>query len=275
MIGRVDLVMWAKNGAMMLPTVLKRVDEVIPTEAVGKKVFVDDHSVDGSPSIAKEFGWQVFPNEKGGVGAGANVALRQVTNEYFMSLEQDVILAKDWWEKIPRYVKRKDVAVAQGWRVSDNPILRKIDEYAIERFNQELHSIDNNIYKTKIIKALGGFPEHIKYTGVDPHLRLRVLKAGFKWVTDISVISIHLRKGGLWEQMRRHYHSGQVLSDIALEKLFIERKIDLSLRKPVIIALYSPFRGFEIALRKRSPKVAYYYPLIRFSFLVGTLIRRT
>jgi len=67
LIDKVDLVMWAKNGARMLPAVLKRVNEVIPSEAINKKIFVDDHSTDGSSVIAKHFGWLVFPNEKGGV----------------------------------------------------------------------------------------------------------------------------------------------------------------------------------------------------------------
>jgi len=270
----VDLVMWAKNGASILPIVLKRAEIVIPHEIINKRIFVDDHSVDGTRDIAEDFGWSVYLNPRGGVGSGANTALRYVESERLISLEQDIVLAKDWFEKIPKYLDRKDVAVAQGWRVADHPVLRKIDEYSMERFKEELHSIDNNIYKTKIIKALGGFPEHIKYTGVDPHLRLRVLKAGFKWITDTSVISIHLRKGGLREQMRRHYLSGQGLSKIAKEELFIERKIDLRLRKAASIAFFSPFRGLEIAVKKRCPQVAYYYPFIRFSFFAGALKRR-
>ena len=65
---KADLVMWAKNGASMLPLVLKRAEEVLPSEVIGKKIFVDDHSVDESREIAKDFGWIVYLNEKGGVG---------------------------------------------------------------------------------------------------------------------------------------------------------------------------------------------------------------
>lgn len=64
MIGKVDLVMWAKNGAPMLPTVLRRVEEVIPHEAMNKKIFADDHSTDGSASIAEDFGRLVFFQRK-------------------------------------------------------------------------------------------------------------------------------------------------------------------------------------------------------------------
>jgi GT2 family glycosyltransferase len=272
-IGKVDLVMWAKDGASMLPTVLKRVEEVIPSEAVDKKIFVDDHSTDESASIAEDFGWLVFSNEKGGIGAGANLALRKVTNEHFISLEQDVVLAKDWWEKIPWYMEGKGVVVAQGWRISDHPVIGKIDEYSMERFRRSLCSIDNTIYKTEIIRGLDGFPEHLKYTGVDAHIHQRVLNAGFKWVTDSSVLSIHLRKGGLREQIRRYYLYGMDMPVLAKEELFIKAGITSRLTRSVSIALFSPFRGLEIAIKKQCPQAVYYYPVIRFSHLAGCLKR--
>jgi len=270
LIGKVDLVLWAKNGAATLPMVLRRVDEVIPSEAVDKKIFIDDHSVDESSVFAEDFGWAVYLNEKGGVGSGANLGLRHVTNEYFISLEQDVVLAKDWFEKIPKYLERKDVVVAQGWRISNHPVIGKIDEYSMERFRSSLCSIDNTVYKTKIIRTLGGFPEHLKYTGVDAHIHQRVLNAGFKWVTDSTVLSIHLRKGGLREQIRRYYFYGMDMPILGREELFVKH-MDARLRRSASIAFFSPFRGLEIAIKKRCPQAFYYYPLIRFSHLRGSL----
>lgn len=273
MIRKVDVVMWARNGAMMLPTVLKRVDDVIPIEAIGKKVFVDDHSDDGSASIAEDFGWAVFRNEKGGIGAGANLALREVTNEYFISVEQDVVLARNWWEEIPRHLEREDVAVAQGWRISDHPVIGKIDEYSMERFRRSLCSIDNTIYETKIIRALGGFPEHLKYTGVDAHIHQCVLNTSFKWVTDSNVLSVHLRNGGLREQIKRYYLYGMDMPVLAREELFIDAGVTSGLKRSASIAFFSPFRSLEIAIKKRCPQAVYYYPIIRFSHLAGCLKR--
>jgi len=265
--------MWAKNGAMMLPKVLKRVEEVIPNEAIDKKIFVDDHSLDRSAYIAKDFGWRIFHNEKEGVGAGANLALRKVTHEHFMSVEQDVVLAKDWWNKIPRYLERKDTAVAEGWRISNHPVIGKIDEYSMKRFKDSLFSIDNTVYKTKLIRALGGFPEHLKYTGVDAYIHQRVLNAGLKWVTDSSVLSIHLRKGGLREQIRRYYLYGMDVPVLAEEELFIDAGVTSRLTRSASIAFFSPFRGLEIAIKKRCPQAIYYYTAIRFSHLAGCLRR--
>jgi len=49
---KVDLVMWAKDGSKTLSIVFKRIEEVIPSENVNQKIFVDDHSVDNSVKIA-------------------------------------------------------------------------------------------------------------------------------------------------------------------------------------------------------------------------------
>ena len=127
---KADLVMWAKNGASMLPLVLKRADEVLPNEVIAKKIFVDDHSTDESREIAKDFGWEIYPNEKGGIACGINTALKHVECEYFISLEQDLVLAKDWFEKVPKHLKNPRIVSSQGWKLPNHPILRKIDEFA-------------------------------------------------------------------------------------------------------------------------------------------------
>jgi len=265
---KADLVMWAKNGASTLPLVLKRADEVLPSEVIMKKIFVDDHSTDESREIAKEFGWTVYPNEKGGVGCGANTALRHVTSEDFISLEQDILLARNWFGKVSKHLEKEDVAVAQGWRFSDHPVLRKLDEFAFEKSNFNLNSIDNTMYKTKIVKSLGGFVEDIKYGAVDTHLRRRIENLGLRWIIDPTVISIHLRGGGLKEQMRRLYLYG--LYAPWEEGQFIA---ETKTKRAIKIALLSPLRAFEIAVRKRCPQAMYYYPLMRFSFMKGALKR--
>ncbi len=51
--------MWTKNGAETLPSVLRRISEVIPKDAVNMKLIVDDRSSDNTREIAKACGWTV------------------------------------------------------------------------------------------------------------------------------------------------------------------------------------------------------------------------
>ncbi len=63
--------------------------------------MADDASSDGTQNIASSFGWSVIPNKGHGISDGANTALEAVTSDFFISFEQDLLLAPDWWQKIP------------------------------------------------------------------------------------------------------------------------------------------------------------------------------
>ena len=125
--GKIDLVMWTKNGAETLPIVLKRINEVIPSEFVDNRVIVDDKSMDDTRNIAEACGWNVVFNEGRGISDSANTALKHVSSEYFISFEQDLFLASDWWRRVPRLLMDPKVAVASGIRLSNQPLaLRKL-----------------------------------------------------------------------------------------------------------------------------------------------------
>ncbi|MEM3545936.1 MAG: glycosyltransferase [Candidatus Bathyarchaeia archaeon] len=262
---KLDLVMWAKNGAKYLPLTLKRIDAVIPHEVIGDKIFVDDHSVDNSVEIAKDFGWKVFINEKGGIGEGANLAFSKVKTEFFCSFEQDLLLTDCWFEKIFKYLEQPNVAIAQGWRLSTHPTLRKFEEFGLEWFGGEkLYSLDNNIYRTEIIRRLGGFPRNVRYH-VDAVLKSRILKAGLKWITDTSVISEHLKPMTIFEYAKRHYYEfSKEIPTLLEDGILVEDEIRKL--KPFFQAvklMFSPAIGLGLTLWKKEPTLLVYYPLIR------------
>jgi len=266
---KADLVMWAKNGASTLPLVLKRADEVLPSEVIMKKIFVDDHSTDESKEIAKEFGWTVYPNKNGGIACGVNTALKHVESDFFISLEQDIVLAKDWFEKVPKHFGEPKVAVVMGNMFPAHPILKKLAEFSWEKSNFSMGSISNTMYKTNIIKSVVGvIPEFLKYGAVDSYIGLRLEKFGFKSIVDPTVISVHLRLGGLKEEVRRHYLYGLYAPKEKRE--FID---GTELSRAFKIAMFSPFRGLEAAIKKQTAQILYYYPLLRFAFLKGALKR--
>ena len=188
----VDLVMWARNSERTLEPVLQRIEEVIPNKNINQKRFVDFRSEDRTTDIAKKYGWTVYEAKEAGIGSAANEALRHVKTKFFISVEHDVILARNWWEKIPPYMSDPEVAVAQGVRVATNRILRVFDiVYANSK--EPYTCIDQNIYNTRIIRSLGGFP--VVPIATDLALQEKVFKSGFKWVTDRAVVSLHLRQG--------------------------------------------------------------------------------
>jgi glycosyltransferase involved in cell wall biosynthesis len=289
MIGKVDLVMWTKNGSQTLPRVLQRINEVIPQEFVNKKIIVDDGSDDSTPQIASSFGWSVFPNKGHGISDGANTALELVTSDFFVSFEQDLLLASDWWQKIPPLLENSSVAAASGMRFADRPMgVKKMQEYVGKKYRGEANlaswlksrdmsaftlgkTLDNTIYKTKIIRALGGFPKLRINAGVDTTLAYKIDHSGYRWIVDYNMQSIHLRKG-LRQELNHQYWYGTQLYEIW-------RKIGTETNKPPPVTklgvirrfCLSPFTGLFMAFQTKEPTILYIHPLIRFYYMKGLL----
>ena len=286
---KVDMVMWTKNGAKTLPLVLKRINEAIPSKAVGKKVVVDDKSTDNTAKIAGSFGWTVVDNEGTGISDGANTALKHVEAERFISFEQDLLLSRDWWSKIPRYLENPKVAAASGMRFADNPVgVNKLQKYVAKKYRGEAElaswlrarqmaaftlgkTLDNTIYKTKVVKAVGGFPKMQVNAGVDTVLAYKIQQAGYHWIVDYNVQSAHLRRGLKQELLHQYWYATQLYE--------IWRRVETETNRPPPVTksnvisrfIMSPFTGVFMAMKTGEPTITYIHPLIRLYYLKGLL----
>lgn len=286
---KVDLVMWTKNGEKFLSSVLNRIDSVIPYECVNQKILVDDHSSDRTVEIARDFNWTVYENPSTGISAGANEALRHVESLFFISFEQDLLLAKDWWSKIPVYLETPNVAVASGVRFIDKPVgLRKLEQYTAKESRGRgevfiLHksrqaapyrfgkTLDNTAYKTRIIRTLGGFPQLRRIAGVDVILSYKIFDAGFQWIVDYDVHSTHLRHGLRNELHHEEWH-GFTLPEIYRKiKREMGKTPPTTKRNILFHSVFSPATGLRIALTMNEPSIVYIYPLVRLYVIKGLL----
>lgn len=271
MIGKVDLVMWAKNGGACLTEVLSQIDKVIPHEDICHKILVDDHSTDRTVKIAQDFNWDVYTNPKGGIPSGANEALRHVDRDFFVSIEQDVILSRTWWSTIPKYMEDPSVACAQGIRVHAQPLLCLLDEWQFDVLEKKrlFSSMDNNIFRTKVVRSLGGFPTVCPVCADTILMKKILLETSYRWVIDTDVVSLHMRSG-LRASVEHHY---KLINMCARTPYCAENekpKIALAFR----IFLTSPIRAFQIALKKNCPDIIWAYPLLRLYLLEMSLVWR-
>jgi hypothetical protein len=234
------------------------IEKAIPREQVNQKIMVDGHSTDETKNIGKRYGWKVIDAEKIGIPNQANQALEMVKTEFFASFEHDIILNRNWFQPILNHLLADpDVAVAQGVRVITNPILKKIEETCLEK-NVRYTSIDNNLYRTELIKSLGGFDARCPIS-CDRDLQDRVWRAGYKWIVDKSVVSDHIR--GTVRQSAEHIYRLSKIADYP----------GLSFSSVVSRFLFSPIRGVEISLKKDCPQALVVYPYWRFMLLKSSL----
>jgi glycosyltransferase involved in cell wall biosynthesis len=286
---KVDLVMWTKNGAATLPQVLKRIDEVIPKDFVNQKIIADDRSTDNTREIATSYGWTVVFNEGTGISDGANTVLKLVETDRFVSFEQDLLLSSDWWVKIPPLLENHEVGAASGMRFADKPLgVRKLQQYVARKYRGEAYlaswlrtrqmaaftlgkTLDNTIYVTKVVRSAGGFPKIKVNAGVDTTLAYRIQQAGYHWVVDYGVQSVHIRKG-LKQELAHQYWYGTQLNEI-WGRIAKETDKPPPITRTSIMSRFftAPFTGLFVAYKTREATIAYIHPLIRFYYLKGYL----
>lgn len=246
---KVDLVMWTYNSEKNLPAVLQRIQEVIPSDCIHRKIISDDNSNDKTREIAKEFGWEVYLNKGKGVNDNTKNALSYVSTSVFCSFEHDIILARDWWIKISKYMDDPTVGVAQGVRVSTNRSFRLIDAYSNRRGDFQHQSLDNNMVKTEIIGKFG-------YNEVGTPQALAA--AGLRWVMDLEVVSDHIRNG-MWENIKHDYN---------MQLYFPDKSFRL---KNLRLLLTSPIRAIHMAYKMKSLLMLIVYPLDRLAIFIGSI----
>ena len=87
-----------------------------------------------------------------------------------MSFEQDLFLARDWWQKISSLLSHENVVAASGvrWMTTSLPlsaldfyihnrvVKSKETYYASQAFRYGKY-LDNTLWRTDIVRELGGF----------------------------------------------------------------------------------------------------------------------
>jgi hypothetical protein len=194
------------------------------------------------------------------VASGANEALRHVDRDFFVSIEQDIILSKKWWDKIPKYMEDPSVACAQGVRVPTHPILRLLDEWQYEVYGKmpPLVSIDNNIFRSKVIRSMGGFPKICPICTDMVLMKKMSAETSYRWVIDAHVTSLHVRND-LKASLEHQYKMGYLCAQTP----YCWHDENPSLAVVLRIFLTSPIRALQIAFKKNCPAVIWAYPLLR------------
>lgn len=238
---KVDVCIWTKNGEKTLPAVLNRIDQVIPN--IGRKIAVDDGSIDNTLNILRRFGWKVYPNTEGFINGGTKEALRHVRSKWFISVEQDVLLSPNWWHIISKYLSDKNVAVAQGIERSTCRA-----EYAFEKLSLgQWSSIGNNIYRTQIIRQLG----FVDDTVMMKPFHDRILADNYKWIVDERAVSTHIH-GSFLSAVN---HTVQFYK-LTKQRTYLDKLTNIRYLASI---LFSPIKGLWLAVKVREPQVLFFH----------------
>jgi glycosyltransferase involved in cell wall biosynthesis len=249
---KIDLVIWTKDGEKTLVPCLKSIERAIGPNQVNQKIAVDGHSKDNTKAILKQFGWTVYDAEKVGIQFQAKQAISLVETPFFASFEQDIILNPRWFQLALRhFYEKENVAVVQGVRISLNRTLRIIEAAGLDR-KIRYSSIDNNLYRTDIIKSLD-LPS--KYPlSFDRALQDLILDKGFKWIVDDQLVSLHNKQSFIRDAKK-------ICNDITRCK-YMRDNVPFS--RVLKIFAFSWVRGAQMGLKSKYPLVIFAYPYYRW-----------
>lgn len=265
--GKIDLVIWAKNGSRTLDCVLKRINKAIPSKIVNQRILVNDHSVDDTVSIGKSNGWKVLLNNGVGISDAANTALEAITSDWFASFEQDVLLSSNWWLKISNMVSKNNVAALSGVRFLPQSHLC----YGIEYYNNIKQdgygkTLDNTLWNTEKLKQVGGFPK-LSCAGLDTYLANTFKVKGYQWLVNHDVQSLHLHNG-LMDELKRYTFYGESLQQ--LYSVINDSNYDSEVLGTFIWKLCkSPLSSLIMIKATHDPRLFFSYPAVRLGWLIG------
>jgi glycosyltransferase involved in cell wall biosynthesis len=236
----IDVAILTMNSERMLRECINSVYKNLPVKNL---IFVDGFSTDSTAEIVKEFqekyGNVIFVQEKGTRGSARQTAIRLVKSDWFMFVDSDVILSKNWFAEAEKLVK-DDVGAIWGieiWSVLiGSKVLRMFERVTLKIFEKRGGTHDTLIRRKTVEDIKIPFKLH---TYEDGYIKDWIDKKGYKVLAVYEPYCIHFRPEEVWTTQK---HVEFMVSDL---KYAVHRpKLLLS------YGFYSAIVGYQIVSSK-------------------------
>jgi len=206
-------------------------------------IVINDNSTDKTPQVVREFKQvKLIYNKHRGVGKASalNTGLKYASGELLAVIDADSEVKKDSLKKLISYFDdTKTGSVISSIKIR-NPknIYEHIQrlEYILATFIRKLMSkIDTlhitpgvlSVYRTKLIRRLGGFDENNITEDLEIALRLRANNYSVKMSPDsVTYTKVPSTFKQLWNQRIRWFR-GFIFNNLKYKKMFMNKKYGL------------------------------------------------
>ena len=214
----VSVVLPVRNGARWLDAVLAAIRAARwpgPVEIIA----VDDGSTDGSREIlarhASAGHVTLLDGGRHGATAALNAGIRAAGHPFIAQIDQDVVIAPDWIERLMAALGDPAVAAAQGHYVAApdaGPWSRVMSLDLRQRYDRLGPWTDhvctgNSIYRKAALVQVGLFDETLGY-GYDNDMSYRLIAAGGRLAFCAEARATHYWREGLVPYLRQQYGFG-------------------------------------------------------------------
>jgi len=195
----VDVVIITKNSEHMLGECFKSVYKNVP---VNRLIVVDGYSTDKTLEIVREFqkkhGNILVLQDRGTRATARQKGIDQVKTEWFMFVDSDAVLCKDWFKKAEIHLGQNVGAIwgIEVWSTIQNPALLKTFLWITRKIFDLRGGTHDTLIRTDLVKDI----EIPKFLHVfeDAYIKDWITQKGYKLIACYNPYCLHFRPASVW-----------------------------------------------------------------------------
>lgn len=196
---RVDVVIITKNSESMLKECLKSIYNNVP---VNRVIIIDGYSTDRTLEIVQEFqkkhGNVLLLQDRGTRATARQKGINHVETEWFLFVDSDAVLCKDWFRKAEKYLG-PDVGAVWGievWSTIRNPLVLKLFLWITRKIFDIRGGTHDTLIRTAVVKDIE-IPK-VLHVFEDAYIKDWITQKGYKLIACYDPYCIHYRPASVW-----------------------------------------------------------------------------
>jgi glycosyltransferase involved in cell wall biosynthesis len=198
-LGSVDVVLLTKNSERKLKECLESVYQNIP---VAKLIAVDGRSNDKTIDILNWFNEKYHNvkiiSDKGNRATARQKGIENVTTEWFLFVDSDVILCDGWFKKAQQYISA-DVGAVWGteiWSTIESPTTLKLFLLITRKIFEVRGGTHDTLIRTELVKDIE-IPKKL-HVYEDAYIKDWIEQKGYRVIPCYIPFCIHHRPPNVW-----------------------------------------------------------------------------
>jgi glycosyltransferase involved in cell wall biosynthesis len=196
---RVDVVIITKNSERLLSECLKSVYKNVP---VNRLIVVDGYSTDRTLEIVRHFQKKhenvSLMQDKGTRATARQKGIDQVETEWFMFVDSDAVLCKDWFKRAEPHLGENVGAVwgIEIWSTLKNPKVLKLFLLLTRKIFELRGGTHDTLIRTELVRDMK-IPKAL-HVFEDAYIKDWIIQKGYRLIACYNPYCIHYRPDSVW-----------------------------------------------------------------------------
>jgi glycosyltransferase involved in cell wall biosynthesis len=197
--GSVDVVLLTKNSERVLQKCLTSVYENVP---VNQLIVIDGYSTDKTHEILEHFNKKhhnvKVTLDKGNRATAREKGIKQVTTDWFMFVDSDVVVCQNWYKKALKHLDKNAGAVwgIEVWSTIQNQATLKMFLRVTRKIFDLRGGTHDTLVRTDLVKDIQ-IPKNL-HVFEDAYIKDWISNKGYSVIACYNPYCIHYRPKEVW-----------------------------------------------------------------------------